>query len=272
MLFLVLIVLRVTIYILFYLTSLTYVFLRLFLVFLALFALIDANGPYSVVRKVDSLKQLNVVNATYPVKGVYECTACVSFMNSAINNLIQIIADVGIGGGCSAVCGLLPAAWEQTACTIICEIVGIEEFANLINEEDPDPIFICMYCDLCPIALNAKGQITNVACQPPSGPQGTTFTISTVYKVTSAVGTGQILLVVIPPGNAEAFGDDQLLVSQGPGTYNYALQFQAQPQQGEPFQPGVYVLLSALCEGTCGSIHSYSYTIAEARTTFRITG
>jgi hypothetical protein len=39
--------------------------------------------------------------------GQIECEVCINFMNQAVNALIQIIGQGGIGGGCSAVCGEL---------------------------------------------------------------------------------------------------------------------------------------------------------------------
>ncbi len=56
----------------------------------------------------------------------FQCSACISFINEALNDLIQIIAQVGIGGGCSKVCGLLPSSTLATICDIVCEIAGIE--------------------------------------------------------------------------------------------------------------------------------------------------
>src|SRR5688572_15867563 len=41
------------------------------------------------------------------VKSHYECETCIGFINQALNNLLQIIEQIGIGGGCSAICGML---------------------------------------------------------------------------------------------------------------------------------------------------------------------
>lgn len=97
----------------------------------------------ALVESRSTLTQLT----PYDEKSDWECSTCVSFMDNgmvnlnrstliliAIDQLINIIANVGIAGGCGAVCGLLPAQWEATICMLACEVVGIEEFANLINE------------------------------------------------------------------------------------------------------------------------------------------
>lgn len=35
------------------------------------------------------------------------CELCIDFWNQVLNNLIQIIEDIGLGGGCSEICGPL---------------------------------------------------------------------------------------------------------------------------------------------------------------------
>merc|ERR1711916_324428 len=115
----------------------------------------------------------------------FECSICISFVSSALQNLIEIIANVGIGGGCGKVCGLLPEKVLAEICDVVCTIIGIEEFAKLIQEADPDPIYICELPDLCPHSTTAKANITSLTISPPEGQQGTEFDISVVYDVTN---------------------------------------------------------------------------------------
>lgn len=35
------------------------------------------------------------------------CELCINFWNQVLSNLIQIIGDIGLGGGCSEICGPL---------------------------------------------------------------------------------------------------------------------------------------------------------------------
>jgi len=230
----------------------------LLVAFVVLFAVVEG-------KSIAPLRKSNVA-------ADWECETCISFMDNAIEQLIDIIANVGIAGGCGAVCGLLPAQWEATICMLVCEIAGIQEFANLINDADPDPIWICMEIDVCPIQDYAKGSVTSVTVSPSSGPVGATFTINGVYQITNATGTGQVVIEVIPPGQGFPFGWAGLLLNQGPGSYQVSQSFQAQPQQDEPFTPGTYQVIVAICEGSCGSIHSHSYTIGQRAGQFRITG
>jgi len=189
--------------------------------------------------------------------------------------LIQIIANTGIGGGCSVVCGELPESWMQQVCFILCEIEGIEYFSELLQDVDPDPIWICMELDACPSVKNATGVIKKMLVTPTAAPQMSTFSISFTYQITSETGAGQTLIAVVPPSESigEIFGWENLIVSQEPGMYQVSAEFVAEPSQEPPedFIPGVYEVFCEVCEGTCGDTHSTAYLIASGVTSFNIT-
>ncbi len=68
----------------------------------------------------------------------------------------------------------------QTICELLCTYVGIEEFINLINSTDPDPIWVCQEMDACPIVNGGSVTINIAQVSPSSGPQGTQFNINLV--------------------------------------------------------------------------------------------
>merc|ERR1711916_203716 len=199
----------------------------------------------------------------------FECKVCLSFMDDALNDLIQIIANVGIGGGCSKVCGLLPSKTLAEVCDIVCEIAGIEEFGKLLQEADPDPIYLCEKVNLCAHSTTAAANITDLTISPTSGTQGTKFSITPAYTVTNEIATGELVVVVVPP-DASSFGDGQTIFTQASGSYGGNLSFEAKPSEQEPFDPGQYQVVAAVCEGTCGSIHEWSATLSEKSTSFEI--
>merc|ERR1712100_499616 len=132
------------------------------------------------------------------------CPTCVSFMGDALNDLEQIIVNAGVVGSCSELCSLLPNELESTICDLLCSYVGIDLFIKLIQDVDPDPIWICEEIDVCPTAANASGNVTSLAVSPTQGPSGTTFDIDVVFQITSAIGTGSLEFIVAPP-SGEAF-------------------------------------------------------------------
>jgi len=234
---------------------------------------------FSLVALTSGLGELKVsslgpVPSHFPLKRVGAdpawCPTCVSFMADAVDDLINIIAQEGIGGGCSAVCAFLPIVPLIPVCIVVCEIVGIIAFADLINDIDPDPIWLCMEVDVCPINDNASAEILSVTVTPSSGPQGTTFDITTIYRVNNTIATGEVEFVIVPP-DAMPFGTGALLVEQAPGLYKVDLKFQANPSENEPFNPGTYKAAVAVCEGSCGSIHSHSFVLSEKVSQFVIT-
>jgi len=200
------------------------------------------------------------------------CSTCVDFMTQTIDTLIEIIANGGIIGGCSDLCGLLNNSVETDICQILCDVVGIDEFINLINDADPDPIWICEEVTFCPVNPSCAANIVSGVMTPAKGPDGTKFTYTIVYNVTNTIGTGQVGLVVIPPNSdgSEPFGDFVLIVEQAPGEYKAEFQFQATPSEQETFTPGVYQVEGAVCESTCGSNHSNAKILSTAMTQFTI--
>lgn len=135
---------------------------------------------------------------------------------------------------------------------------------------DPDPIYICEEIGVCPIADSATGKILGVSVNPATGRQGGTFVISIQWQVYNTTGTGELAFEVVPP-EGEPLGDAVLLVKEKPNVYSAQFQFQANPSQEQPFAPGLYRVISELCEGTCGSIHPHSYVMGKGEGSFHIT-
>lgn len=193
-------------------------------------------------------------------------------MNEAINSLLNIILQGGVIGSCGALCGQLKSQIEATICNLLCDYIGVTEFIKLIQDADPDPIWICEEIKVCPVCVGAAN-ITSVTSSPPSGPQGTTFNIGMEFQVTKALCTGEIAVQINPPPSSGAFpfGTGNLVTGIAPGQYGIKMQLQAQPSQQEPFSPGNYGIEFAICAGSCGSIHSHSITYTIGKGQFTIT-
>jgi hypothetical protein len=199
------------------------------------------------------------------------CPTCVSFMGQAIDELLNIILNVGVLGSCSELCGYLPNEIEATVCNLLCDYVGITGFIDLIDDADPDPIWICEEIGVCAVNDNAAANITNYGIQPLHGRRGATFTFSVTYQVTNTIGTGEVALEIVDP-TGMGLGDGTLIDNQAPGTYNVQFSMQAQPSENEGFPNGVYMTEVAVCEGSCGSPHSHSFTLSVAYGNFTIKG
>merc|ERR1712232_422987 len=198
------------------------------------------------------------------------CSICVSFMGQAIDNLLNIILQGGVLGGCGALCGKLPNQLEATICDLLCDYVGIVEFQKVINQTDPDPIYYCESLKFCRALDTAKADINSLAVHPQSGQQGTEFEFLITYTVQSEIGTGQLVIAVVPQ-DAEPIEGGNLIVDQEPGTYQAGFKIQAKPSQQEPWNPGQYFTEVAVCEGTCGSRHPDSFLLGLRNTSFTIT-
>lgn len=169
---------------------------------------------------------------------------------------------------------------EVTVCNVLCDILGLTGFINLIEAEDPDPIWICMELDgTCPINDNANATITELTVTPPSGPVNTQFNVTIIWNVgptaNNTIATGEVEFVVVPPSQSGMpFGDAGLIVEEGPGNYEGIFSFTATPGEDESFAPGVYNIQAAICEGSCGAvgIHDHCKVLSLKNTQFHITG
>ena len=199
------------------------------------------------------------------------CDVCVSFVSQSLNELINIIINAGVVGGCADLCHLLPGRIESTVCDLLCDVVGIEGFIKLLQDADPDPIWICEELKTCPVNDNWGANITDLDVSPESGEQGTTFDIDIVFAITDDTsGTGELVVNILPP-QGEPFGTGNLLVDVAPGSYQAQLQLEANPSEQEPFSPGQYNVTVAICNGGCGSSHSNAALLAIDSTSFSIT-
>jgi hypothetical protein len=197
------------------------------------------------------------------------CGVCVNFMDNAIDQLLNIIVNVGVLGTCGALCNLLDNQVEAVICNLLCDYVGIEAFITLIDDIDPDPIWICEEISICPINDHASGKITGLHVTPQVGKVGDVFTVVIEFAITNVTGTGEVGFDCLAPVGFP-FGDGALLVSTQVGNYAAKFQFEADPNQEQPFEPGTYKVDAALCEGACGSSHSHSFYMDKAQTTFQI--
>ncbi|KAK5576884.1 hypothetical protein RB653_001821 [Dictyostelium firmibasis] len=200
------------------------------------------------------------------------CGVCVDFVDNSLNDLLNIILNSGVLGTCNALCSKVPGGQiVDTICNLACDAVGVDEFVKLISDVDPDPIYICEECKVCKTNNNAAATLELVQINPVNGTVGGTFTISIAYTVTNTIATGQLAFNIIDP-TGNGFGDAVLLVQQTPEQYTQQFQFQATPSEQEAFPNGLYTLQAAVCEGSCGSPHPYTYTLANGTTTFTISG
>jgi len=227
------------------------------------FALIVASGVFgsAVVSKVAKVRVNN--------GKIDFCNVCVQVMGQIINELLNIILDIGVIGSCGDLCGKLPNKYEADACDLICDYVGIVEFIKLIEYEDPDPIYFCEEAKICPVTTNGSAYTNGAWVNPTSGPASTKFNIGFNYTVTSKTSTGGPNVAVIPPAGMP-MGGGEFDEGEEPGTYVVYFSLDTTPNEQEPFMPGVYNVSLALCAGDCSTRHKWGGIYCEASTSFTI--
>lgn len=211
------------------------------------------------------------------MRGGSFCKTCVSLGSSGINTLLNYILNAGVVGGCGKLCSKLPKGIEQTGCSIVCDIVGVQAFAKAIEKVDLDPIYLCEEIKLCPAGPDdADGSVDGVSVTPASGSvtQGVTFVMELDFTVTNETGVGEVVLDVKGPG-ATRVGQGFVNTGYSPGHYSAKVNLQPKddPSANPPVEwlPGTYNYTFSFCQGECGSKHPHSKDFGTKMGSFQIT-
>jgi len=204
----------------------------------------------------------------------YLCQICVTFIDDSLDLLLQIILQQGVLGECSVLCGYLPTQLEAQVCNLLCDVVGVMAFVDLLQETDPDPIAMCEELDQCGLNPNAAANITVLSVSPRAASMGTTFTISLDFVVTNEIATGELVLAVLPPSNSPSspLESGSLLVNVAAGGYSFNGQVDtSQTSSMMSWSSGTYQVVGQVCsDGSCGSPWEGSRILSQRQALFQI--
>ena len=170
---------------------------------------VQPSEPYSAVKLVEKFDEVEE-NLKFSF-----CPTCVSLFGQVWNQLINIILNAGVIGGCSDVCEKLDSQLEQAACTLMCSYVGVKTFIDLIDKIDFDPIYLCEEMIVCPVTNGGAGKVDNATVSPVVGPRGTIFEIEMLFEIFNATSTGEIIVEVDPPLESMDMPLEQGFVNEG---------------------------------------------------------
>merc|ERR1719327_701130 len=82
------------------------------------------------------------------------CNPCFQIGGQGINQLLNIILNEGVVGGCGSLCAAaIPAGGAAAVgCELVCSAVGAKAFIAAIEKVDLDPIYFCEVVHACPVA------------------------------------------------------------------------------------------------------------------------
>jgi len=229
--------------------------------FLAVFACVGAARLTNI--KLDKLP---------PKPKVDLCPYCVDFFDQALDDLLQILLNGGVIGSCNDLCGQLTNQYEQIACDLLCDYVGIEAFIDAIQYEDPDPIYLCQLVDICGHVDGGAANITQVIINPSTINPGDTIQLGFQYKVTAPTGPGTLVVSVNPPDGGFEVDGGEFTEGLAVGVYTVGWQLDTTTTQDDPFSPGVYQVQFFVCEGDCTTSHPYGGVYTSVNATFTIAG
>jgi len=235
----------------------------------------EAGTPFVLQSRTVQLETLNGLKAKFtnlrnnPNVGLDLCPTCISFVEQSIDNLIQIIANGGIAGGCAALCGMLPNPTVGKICDLLCDIVGIETFIKILGKVDLDPFYACELLTVCHTTTGGAANFTDFKVNPNPAYRNSQVDFTAELQVTNATGCGELIFAVQDP-EGNVIGTGQTFGGLAPNVYNIDFQAKTTPgqQQGsEQWPPGKYVAELAVCQGECGSKHPHSevYDVATVK-------
>jgi hypothetical protein len=206
------------------------------------------------------------------------CSLCVQFSGQAINQVLNIILNAGVVGGCSELCGLVPGGQiVDLACNLLCDYVGIKVFIQAIEDADLDPIYFCELIKTCKVFDEGDATITEFDITPKEGPQGTTFHCSVEFVTRNGTGTGEFS-VNVETVDGVPVGTTELMEPLQPGSYGVKFNVKASSNGCDPSQnicetwlPGKYNVTVSICNGECGSKHPHSEIYDTDTQSFHIT-
>ena len=201
------------------------------------------------------------------------CGVCNNFISNSIKQLINVILQSGVIGGCDELCtkAFPNQKTEENVCNMLCDAVGVYTFINLIQRYsgDLDPIYFCELVHACPVHDGGIAHLDKLTITPPSGPIGTTFEIDVTFTVFNQTSTGEIVISVKPP-KSDPFGDGVLDTGFTPGQYSLKFSLDTHPSEEEAFENGNYDVKIFGCDGECGSTLPHSATLFNGLSNFTI--
>lgn len=123
---------------------------------------VSATSAFRDVVHNDKRLQHEMLTSQQKVQGLDFCPECIT----AAGNLLELVLNAILEGGVFKTCGDLCQAVAQKSgssflgflCTTGCDILGMQEFVNLVDQADLDPIYYCEIIKICPGNLNRTDQ------------------------------------------------------------------------------------------------------------------
>ena len=234
-----------------------------------------APAPRFQMHEVDFLDTIDARMMTpwdASVKGGKSCNVCENIATQLIGNLEKILAQTVIGGGCAALCSLVPEGAQ--ICMVACQVLGYKEFIALLSQIQGhiDPVYFCTKVHLC--RTTDGGAIGGGSLTAPDAVTiGTPFQIEAKFTVTKALGAGELIFMLQPP-NAPPLGSGQFEGGFAAGDVDLPIRINLQnPQQGQgpPLPGGIWTAKVMVCELTCGSPYEGAQLYDTFATQFNVT-
>ncbi|CAG9335414.1 unnamed protein product [Blepharisma stoltei] len=200
------------------------------------------------------------------------CQPCVAFADTNLQPLYQTLSGNTPPTTCSGLCSTIKDAFAQQICLYLCQNPqpSPSTMFTAVKRAGPsqDSIYFCESLNqICPVVNGGAAVINSTYVTPSTGGVNTVFKVQVIFTVTSATGTGQVLLTVTPPGTSvKPFSYDYFNEGFAVDSYSAKFEIPMTPQ----LPTGNYTGIVQICSGTCGLTNPGEATLAQSSIKFTV--
>ena len=180
------------------------------------------------------------------------CKICVDLAAESQYDLSDATKNVSIANECLDICNYVEVNTNKieviTACNLLCDMVGINEFRKAIIKANMDSIYFCQLLKVCGSNENGDALITSLIFKPNKVKFGSVFNADIYYISLNGTGSGELAMSIKTPDNKKIYYS-YLIQSHYPGVYEEVLDLEAKsdPQCNHTinsdcvqWSPGIY--------------------------------
>ncbi len=151
-----------------------------------------------------TFKTLNGVRS-YRKFSFRTCKICVDLAAESQYDLNEAAKNISLANECLNLCSYVELNTNDleaiTACNLLCDMVGINQFIYAIVESKMDSIYFCQLLNTCEAKENGDALITSLIFKPNRVKLGSMFNADIYYISLNGTGTGELALSIKTPDN-----------------------------------------------------------------------
>lgn len=159
------------------------------------------------------------------------CKICVDLAAESQYDLREATRNTSLANECIHLCMYIELNTNDleviTACNLLCDMVGVDEFKMALNKSNMDSIYFCELLKICRSKDNGDALITSLIFKPNVVKHGSTFNADIYYISLNGTGTGELAMHIHTPDNKQIEYSYLIQPHAYPGVYEEILDLEA---------------------------------------------